>query len=45
MLIVDVLYNVLFNDVKVKDVVDVFMFCIKIYEMEDLVNVLGEKLN
>lgn len=43
--IADALYNVLFNDVKAKDAVDALMSRTKTHEMEDLANVLGEKLN
>ena len=43
--IADALYNVLFNDVKAKDSVDALMSRTKTHEMEDLANVLGEKLN
>lgn len=40
-----VLYNVLFNNVIPKDAVDSLMGRVKTVEMEDLVNILGERQN
>jgi glycerol-3-phosphate dehydrogenase (NAD(P)+) len=42
--ITNVLYDVLFNEVKAKEAVDHLMARVKTNEMEDLVNILGERL-
>lgn len=39
------LYNVLFNGMNVKDSVDTLMNRTKTDEMEDLINILGSRLN
>ncbi|WP_110112982.1 NAD(P)H-dependent glycerol-3-phosphate dehydrogenase [Bacillus sp. CGMCC 1.16541] len=39
------LYDVLFNNVKAKDAVDSLMARTKTHEMEDLANILGERMN
>lgn len=41
----NVLYDILFNNVNPKDAVDSLMGRVKTYEMDDLVNILDEKLN
>lgn len=42
--ITDALYDVLFNKVEAKEAVDHLMGRVKTNEMEDLVNILGERL-
>ena len=43
--ITNALYNVLFNDINTKDAVDALMARGKTHEMEDLVNVLVDRLH